>query len=177
MTPRLTSSHHSCQELTSFPGITLEMINTVGHSTCFLLWLKTVGHPLCTRFAPVQSFHHEGMNISNAQSDLGGYGFHWNSAVLSNESINQLDDVCTTPQNVHHRLMTPILPWNICAAPWTLQGTCSVHRTLVTFFDECLFPYSFHCQKMNNISLLFFRHLHFPVSLLTTQMAMSLLVI
>ena len=93
MAPRLTSSHHSCQELIPFPGITLQMINTVGHSTCFLLWLKTVGHPLDAHFAPVQSFRQEGVNTSDAQSDLDGYGFHCKSSVLGNESIDQLDDV------------------------------------------------------------------------------------
>ena len=95
MTPRLISSHHSCQdqELIPFPGIALQMINTVAHLTCFLLWLKTVGHTLGAHFAPVQSFRHDGVNISDAQSDLGGYGFHCNSAVLGNESINQLHDV------------------------------------------------------------------------------------
>ena len=30
MTPRLISSHHECQELIPFPGIVLQMINTVG---------------------------------------------------------------------------------------------------------------------------------------------------
>ena len=65
----------------------------VGHSTCFLLWLRTVGHPLGTHFVPVQSFHHDGVNTSDAQSDLSSYSFHCNLAVLGNESINQLDDV------------------------------------------------------------------------------------
>ena len=55
MTPGLISSHHSCQELIPFPGIALQMINTVGHSTCSLLWLKTVWHPSGARFVPVQS--------------------------------------------------------------------------------------------------------------------------
>ena len=93
MTPRLISSHHSSQELIPFPGIALQMINTVGHATCFLLWLKTMGYRLGAHFVPVQSFRHDGVNASSAQSNLGGYGFHCNSTVLGNESINQLDDV------------------------------------------------------------------------------------
>ena len=41
MTLRIISNHHSCHELIPFPGTAVKMINTVGHSTCFLLWLKT----------------------------------------------------------------------------------------------------------------------------------------
>ena len=55
--------------------------------------IEDVGHPFGAHFAPVHSFCHDGVNTSDAQSDLGGYGFHCNSAVLGNESINQLDDV------------------------------------------------------------------------------------
>ena len=62
--------------------------------------------------------------------------------------------------------------WSACAVLWPLQSTCSVHCTLVTFFDECPFPYFFHCQKTNNTSMLFFRCLHFTVSLHTTWMTM-----
>ena len=93
MTHRFISSHHSCQALIPFPGIALQMINTVGHSTCFLLWLKTEGHPLGAHFAPGKSFRHDGVNTANTQSDLDGYGFHYNSVALGNESINQLDNI------------------------------------------------------------------------------------
>ena len=48
---------------------------------------------LPAHFAPVQSSRHDGVNTSDAQSDISGYGFHCNSAVMGNESINQLDDV------------------------------------------------------------------------------------
>ena len=84
---------HLLPLLIPFPGIALQIINTLGHSICFLLRLKSVAHPLCAHLAPVQSFCHDGVNSSDAQSDLGGYGFHYNSAVLGNESINQLDDI------------------------------------------------------------------------------------
>ena len=88
MTPRFLSSHHSCQELFPFPGIALR-----GPYNMLPVVIEYVGHPLGTHFAPVQSFRHDGVNTSDAQSNLGGYGFHCNSAVLGNESLNQLDDV------------------------------------------------------------------------------------
>ena len=93
MTSWLISSHHSCQELIPFPGIALQMINTVSHSACSLLWLKTVVHSQGAHFVPVQSSRHDGVNTFDAQSDLGGYGFHCNSVVLGNESIKQLNYV------------------------------------------------------------------------------------
>ena len=55
--------------------------------------VEDLGHPLGAHFVPVQSLRHDGVNTSDAQSDLGSYGFHCNSAVLGNESINQLNDV------------------------------------------------------------------------------------
>ena len=55
--------------------------------------VEDCGESMGTHFASVQSFRHDGVNTSDAQSDLGGYGFHCNSAVLGNESIKRLDDV------------------------------------------------------------------------------------
>ena len=51
--------------------------------------VEDCGHPLGAHFAPVQFFRHDDVNTS----ELGGYGFQCNSAVLGNEFINQLDEV------------------------------------------------------------------------------------
>ena len=47
-----------------------------------------IGRTLCA-----SSFRHDSVNTSDAQFDFGGYGCLCNSAVLGNESINQLHDV------------------------------------------------------------------------------------
>ena len=48
MTPGLISNHHLCQELIPFPGIALQMINTVGHSPVVVEdYGAPIGHTHC----------------------------------------------------------------------------------------------------------------------------------
>ena len=52
MTPRLISSYHSCQELILFPGIALQMINTVGGSRLPSIQSRSLSLRLCHFCSP-----------------------------------------------------------------------------------------------------------------------------
>lgn len=66
-------------------------------------------------------------------------------------------------QTVHHWLTTTVSSLSTCAMPWSLQGMCRVSHILVALPMNVHSPYSFCCQKMNNMSLFFFWHLHVTV--------------
>ena len=72
-------------------------------------------------FAPVQSFRHDGVNTSDAQSDLGGYGFHCNSVVLGNESSTSwtMSSVmrCGVPERASSAIDTSPSLKNLTLAP------------------------------------------------------------